>query len=88
VKNSEDMFIRFDRMFERDRHRHTHRMTAKAAPDAWQKQFSMYKVEKCYISIIPNKVKVQQFRIILTRIRKLHKQYRKLTELYCEVLIT
>ena len=35
VKNIEDIFIRFDRMFERDRHtgRQTdrHRMTAKAA---------------------------------------------------------
>jgi len=34
VKNFEDMFIRFDRMYERDGQTdtHIHRMTAKAAP--------------------------------------------------------
>jgi len=35
VKNFEDMFIRFDRMYERDRHTHRqtdkHRMTAKSS---------------------------------------------------------
>jgi len=31
VKKSEDMFIRFDRMYERDRQMDRHRMTAKAA---------------------------------------------------------
>ena len=30
-KNFEDMFIRFDRMYERDRQTDRHRMTAKAA---------------------------------------------------------
>ena len=36
VEKNEDTFIRFDRMYERDRHTDTHadrhRMTAKAAP--------------------------------------------------------
>jgi len=31
VKKIEDMFIRFDRMYERDRQTDRHRMTAKAA---------------------------------------------------------
>jgi len=44
VKKPDDMFTRFDRMYERDRktdtHTHRHRMTAKAALNAsiaWQK---------------------------------------------------
>jgi len=30
-EKNEDMFIRFDRIHERDRHTHKHRMTVKAA---------------------------------------------------------
>jgi len=36
-KNFEDIFIRFDRMYERDRHTRRHRMMAKTVANIFQK---------------------------------------------------